>query len=207
MRRVKSFKLFWPPKFDAFAHGDKQHLLSRCVDEAASEHFERTAFNPSLSQRSCAPAAATAPCAGACNGCRSDRVPPALNRSHAVGAAECRLCVRRGLSPPPPDGWRRGGARRRFRRCAAGARPRTRAHSALSRPLLLLTAAVSVLSGTSTCVAEAVGGGSSTPRVPLVAAATMGAAADLTAGRHGWPRSLSGGARLRYCCYCVRVCV
>ena len=60
---------------------------------------------------------------------------------------------------------------------------------------------------TSTCVAEAVGGGSSTPRVPRVAAATMGAAADLTAGRHGWPRSLSGGARLRYCCYCVRVCV
>ena len=58
------------------------------------------------------------------------------------------------------------------------------------------------------CVAEAAGGGSSTPLVPGVATAAADAAAALSAGPLGRARPLSGGVRvallLLLCAVCVR---
>ena len=65
-----------------------------------------------------------------------------------------------------------------------------------------------MLSGTSARVAEPVGGGSSTLRVPGVATAAADADAALSAGPLGRARPLSGGVRdalLLLLCACMRV--
>ena len=90
-------------------------------------------------------------------------------------------CVRRGLSPPPPDGWWPGRA------SAAG--PRTRAISAPSRAPLTRRGARFVATGTSMRVAERAGGRGPTVHIPGVAAAAAAAAAALATAR----RSRSSG--------------
>ena len=101
-------------------------------------------------------------------------------------------CVRRGLSPPPPDGWWPG----RASRALPEVRGRRRASNSCHIRPIPCTAhprgARFVATGTSMRVAERAGGRGPTVRVPGVAAAAATAAAALSAARRSRESGFQG---------------
>ena len=101
------------------------------------------------------------------------------------------ICASRGAAPrrhPLGDG--EGAASGPFRRCAAAARARTRARAAPSRLWPPLTGALSAVTGTSKCAAEAADGGGPTTHARAVAPAVISATSALSAARRGSFREL-----------------
>ena len=185
-RRSSSLVFHQPLNMLSFCAQVRSTPAHQFVDEGRSQSFESFRRTSSLKLRRCAlasprwPRSARSPvhwCSGALAGLIF------LGCSHAVGAAESGPClageVRRRTSPPGGV----GGHLRAAGRCAAAARPRTRALTASSYAPLTRRGARFVSTGTTMRVAERAGGRGPTVRIPGVAAAAAAALAALAVAR------------------------